>query len=78
MAKEVSDRVIISLFILIVIISFFGTYLVYTKTSHVSSESVTAYTVRDIQREVSNVGSVGVYILPSEIEKENETIQGNK
>jgi len=64
--KEVSDRVVIILLIIAVVVSVFGTYLVYDKSNEISSEGMI---VQNIQREQPPVGTVGLVVVnPNEEE----------
>lgn len=70
MAKEVSDKVVIFLVVVAVLVSFLGTYLVYINTDNVPvgrTIVINTQTENDL-----DYGKVGVYVIPKATQENSE------
>ena len=66
--KEVSDRVVVILIIIAVVVSIIGTYLVYTKASNVRTQGDSAFSPQPGDSDSS--GQVNVYVVNEKRESE--------
>ena len=62
--KEVSDKIVVVLVVIAILISVIGTYLVYNKADNISNVKTTGNII--VNNPVSTVGVVGVEIIPKQ------------
>ncbi len=66
--KEVSDRVVVILIVIAVVVSIIGTYLVYTKASNVRTQGDSAFSPQP--GDSGSDGQVTVYVVNEKGESE--------
>jgi len=71
MAKEVSDKVVIILVIVAVIVSIAGTYLVYTQSTNIARTRQELLIRSDIKKG-GGVGQVGLVVNPQPGQKKGD------
>jgi len=67
MVKEVSDKIIVILLFVAILVSVFGTFLVYQKSTEIQSGAVIAQNIASVTPDKpSTEASVGLVVLPNE------------